>query len=337
MSGLKPTVEISFRNGLGFGDAVPEIFGSLAAEFDFVESATPRLAVSGPYGAEPAPAGALNVGYLCENIWPDPDEYDWCFGAWREDAVDHPRYTRITWHGFDPQSLVKNPAQAGAWRSRPRKFCNFFYSNCVRHREDFCQALARYQPVDCPGVSLRNHPPIDQGGHDRAKWSRKRDFLAGYRFTIAFENSSAPGYNTEKILDPMLAGSIPIYWGDPTIARTFNPRSFINATDYIAPPSRALDAGLRRFGRRTHRDYRPAIFSSPLDRVRRRLHRASAETADWLLRARGWEPLVEAIRQIDRDDALYAAMLAEPWFAGNQPPADPMREQWRHLLTQCVS
>src|SRR5882757_5817612 len=115
MSQPKPEVRIAFRNGLSFREAVPEIFGPLAEEFSLVDSAAPRLAVSGPYGAEPAPPGTLNVGYLCENIWPDPDEYDWCFGSWREDAVNHARYTRITWHGFNPRSLVKTPEQVAAW------------------------------------------------------------------------------------------------------------------------------------------------------------------------------------------------------------------------------
>ena len=35
--------------------------------------------------------------------------------------------------------------------------------------------------------------------------------------TIAFENSSFPGYTTEKIFEPMLEGSIPIYWGNPRV------------------------------------------------------------------------------------------------------------------------
>lgn len=333
----KPVVSLAFRNGLNFATAVPEIFGSLTNEFTFVESPQPRLCISGPYGIEPPPAGAMHVGYLCENILPEPDNYDWCFGSWHEEAVAHPHYTRITWHGFDPNSLVKTPAQVAAWLARPRRFCNFFYSNCVSFREDFCRTLARYKPVDCPGRSLRTMPPIDEPQSHAGKWSRKREFLSGYKFTVAFENSSAPGYHTEKILDPMLAGSIPIYWGDPGIARQFNPRSFINAWDLLPPPSAALDRGLRRWGGRTHRDYCPAQYSGPLDRITRRLHRLANQSADFLIQQRGWQPLIDVIRELDTDDKRYAAMLAEPWFEGNRPPPDPMREQWRRLLTACAT
>ena len=52
------------------------------------------------------------------------------------------------------------------------------------------------------------------------------------KFTIAFENESHPGYATEKIIEPLIQGSIPIYWGDTTIAQDFNPDCFINVHDY---------------------------------------------------------------------------------------------------------
>jgi hypothetical protein len=58
----------------------------------------------------------------------------------------------------------------------------------------------------------------------------KQPFLENYKFTIAFENRSCPGYVTEKIVDPMIARSVPIYWGSPTLDRDFNPRSLVVAT-----------------------------------------------------------------------------------------------------------
>jgi hypothetical protein len=59
----------------------------------------------------------------------------------------------------------------------------------------------------------------------------KRAFLAARRFTIAFENESHPGYTSEKIVEPMLVNSIPIYWGDPLVGRDFDTRSFLSAHD----------------------------------------------------------------------------------------------------------
>ena len=40
------------------------------------------------------------------------------------------------------------------------------------------------------------------------------------------------GYCTEKFAQAAQSNCVPIYWGDPTIAQQFNPKSFINAHDY---------------------------------------------------------------------------------------------------------
>ena len=56
----------------------------------------------------------------------------------------------------------------------------------------------------------------------------KRSYISRCKFTIAFENESHPGYATEKILEPLLMGSIPIYWGDPEIEEDFNPDCFVS-------------------------------------------------------------------------------------------------------------
>lgn len=60
----------------------------------------------------------------------------------------------------------------------------------------------------------------------------KLDLVQQCKFTIAFENSSRCGYSTEKIVQPLLHGSIPIYWGDPDIELDFNPNCFINVHKY---------------------------------------------------------------------------------------------------------
>ena len=92
-----------------------------------------------------------------------------------------------------------------------------------------------YRQVDCPGKVLNNQPPFDSNAHrycaGRAA-DQKTDYLKQYKFTIAFENESALNYVTEKIFHAFVAGSIPIYWGNPNVANLFNPRSFINCHDF---------------------------------------------------------------------------------------------------------
>lgn len=129
-----------------------------------------------------------------------------------------------------------------------RKFCNFIYSNAVRGsgaalRMEFCKKLSAYREVDCPGRVLNNMPnaltpryvkgTVAREQPGRQHWDQEKlRFLSGYKFTIAFENTAMTGWITEKLLHPFLAHSIPIYWGAPDVAQLFNPRAFINCSDY---------------------------------------------------------------------------------------------------------
>ena len=56
----------------------------------------------------------------------------------------------------------------------------------------------------------------------------KEEALVDYMFTIVIENVSDKNYFTEKIVDPMLTGTIPIYWGCPNIGNFFNTRGIID-------------------------------------------------------------------------------------------------------------
>jgi hypothetical protein len=108
-----------------------------------------------------------------------------------------------------------------------RDFCGFVASNpnCVK-RNGFFHQLSEYKRVDSAG------PLFNNVGHvlprDAEGVLRKMEFLSKKKFTICFENGSYPGYVTEKILEAYLAGTVPIYWGSPTVDMDFNPDAFIN-------------------------------------------------------------------------------------------------------------
>lgn len=61
------------------------------------------------------------------------------------------------------------------------------------------------------------------GGELTDKWDGVRDF----RYTISFESSWQEGYFTGKIIDGILAGCMPIYWGCPDLERYLPKNSFI--------------------------------------------------------------------------------------------------------------
>jgi hypothetical protein len=51
---------------------------------------------------------------------------------------------------------------------------------------------------------------------------RKDEVLPHYQYAIEIENSAAPGYFSEKLIDCLACGTIPLYRGDPEIGRFFN-------------------------------------------------------------------------------------------------------------------
>ncbi len=99
------------------------------------------------------------------------------------------------------------------------------------HRQAYMRELMRYIQVDSYGKFMRNaRLPEDRGR------SSKLECIAGYKFTLAFENSIARDYVTEKFYDPLVAGSVPVYLGAPNIDE-FAPgeQCFINTAEFETP------------------------------------------------------------------------------------------------------
>jgi hypothetical protein len=151
-----------------------------------------------------------------------------------------------------------------------------------------------------PGRSRHNAPPIQAGGPKRSRRSRnwqeeKWRYLEDFRFTIAGENTSYPGYTSEKLVDAMMAGCIPIYWGNPEVSRDFNTQSFVDVGTYERKEASRIPAWLSS---------RPGLY----ERIWRH----------WIM-PRAVERAVRRVMEIDDDEDLYHQMLAEPWFENNEP------------------
>lgn len=110
------------------------------------------------------------------------------------------------------------------------KFCNFIYANPHAHpnRDLLFHKLSEYKRVDSLGAHLNNVPGMESRGN--LNWRRLAvEMKRPYKFSIAAENACYNGYATEKIISSFIAGTVPIYWGDPSIDEEFNPKAFINA------------------------------------------------------------------------------------------------------------
>lgn len=70
-------------------------------------------------------------------------------------------------------------------------------------------------PVDCPGRVGKNMETVENTVGIRNRRKAKSMFLKQYVFNVCPENSRAPGYVTEKIMQACMSGCVPIYWGDP--------------------------------------------------------------------------------------------------------------------------
>ena len=121
--------------------------------------------------------------------------------------------------------------------ARKTKFCAFVYSNgLAKERIALFERLSKYKQVDSGGKILNNI-----GG----TVTHKLAFLEDYKFTIAYENASYPGYVSEKIVEPMFVHSLPIYWGSPRIGDDFNTKSFVlsnnRSVDDVVDEIAALD------------------------------------------------------------------------------------------------
>ena len=166
---------------------------------------------------------SIKIFWSGENVVPDLNLCDYAMSLSDIQCGDRTchQYLTLIWKDkkmYDPNLTASQLLN--------RKFCNFVYSNnCMADpiREKFFKALSKYKRVDAGGSFLNNI-----GG----RVVDKHSFLKEYKFTIAIENSSLPGYSTEKILDPFLARSLPLYWGDPNISSDYHPNSFVNLMDY---------------------------------------------------------------------------------------------------------
>lgn len=59
---------------------------------------------------------------------------------------------------------------------------------------------------------------------------------ATHHFTLAFENSVAPDYVSDKFFDALIAGSVPVYLGAPNVADFAPaPRSYVDVADFGDP------------------------------------------------------------------------------------------------------
>ena len=115
------------------------------------------------------------------------------------------------------------------------KFCSYMYSREFDHRKYYFNLVSKYKRVDalgkcCNNVNINNTRTVYNDDITYNDIAVK--LYAEYKFVLAIENTDRKGYATEKLINPIIAGSIPIYWGNSDIFNYINKKRVIYIGDF---------------------------------------------------------------------------------------------------------
>lgn len=127
------------------------------------------------------------------------------------------------------QEMLKQPVER---LPEKNKVCMFISSPCNQsHRQEYLYEFMKYTDVDSYGTFCKNRVLAVDMGRDTLL-----EVIKDYKFVIAFENAVALDYVTEKFYNPLIAGTVPVYFGAPNI-NCFCPGEscFVNAAMFETP------------------------------------------------------------------------------------------------------
>lgn len=174
-----------------------------------------------------APDHCVKIFFTVEDVAPDFNSCDYAIGFEWMQYED--RYFRLPLYYLYPRvcELMETRHQQPLEKVMAMKndFCSITVSNNNRYPifKTLFEALSQYKHVDSGGLWNNN-----MGG----RVSDKLAFDQTHKFSIVCENTSHSGYTTEKIVQALAAHCVPIYWGDPSLNRVFNPHAVINVQDF---------------------------------------------------------------------------------------------------------
>jgi hypothetical protein len=203
----------------------------------------PDLLIAGPYSYDITKikryGAKLVLYYTGENSRPNyyyahlslsQDAFDYCnknhrFPFWMTEIdwfghdIQHKREERL-----DPSCLYSQNMQLEDCPelNRRSKTIVSFSSNPTTLRLSF-EEKAR-----SAGIETEGYGAVYGRRFEGSKYSK----VVGHMFCMAFENSTYPGYVTEKLFHAFRAGCIPLYWGDKEACKDFQLTPELNMAEY---------------------------------------------------------------------------------------------------------
>ena len=148
------------------------------------------------------------------------------------DPQTEKNYRLPLWQAF----ILRNPSYWDKLVNKVRhdhfeRFCSFTVSNPSNTNRIYAfDKLSSYKRVHSYGKVRMNDFGLKKASEGKYWREAKDQFFQEHphKFSIVYENTSYPYYCTEKLMDAFLAGSIPLYSGDPKVVVDWNLKSFLN-------------------------------------------------------------------------------------------------------------
>lgn len=174
--------------------------------------------------------------------------------TWKDSLVDNKKYFKINFATMIPEHLE--------FKSNRPKLCCLIAGNkgsthpleLYSHRKRAIDWFERHAPHEFDYYGMGWDQPLQDGSFykkalkklglfkiDRSSKSKcykgpvenKFEVMKDYSFSICYENAQGiDGYVTEKILDCLVSGCIPIYWGAPNIKDLVPSNCFIDKRNF---------------------------------------------------------------------------------------------------------
>ncbi len=221
-----------------------------------IDNNNPNLVISMRL-SRPYP-NAFTIYVSNEPFFPDPNDNNIADHFIGNFYLEYPNYTRFpSYYTYVYHFLKSGLISDLNWfkqenRPIPNKdrFCSYISRSFNGKRGGFFHKLREYKSIDCNVAPYNNiEVPYDNSNHTSSV--PKINFIKNYKFNLAFENNyrghhpafpnaqvenghllDLNGMITEKLIEPLIAGVIPIYWGNKDVYKEFNPNTFINYHDF---------------------------------------------------------------------------------------------------------
>jgi len=177
--------------------------------------------------------GQLWVSWTAESDQHYPLQADMEFRRLFDVSVGFDRHSTV-WHTYMPSFAVWGERMSAPVPEKTQAAPAVLFQSAMSDRSgrnEYLKTLLAEMRVDSYGKFLNNKSLAN----DDDRSASKIQTIGSYHFCLAFENARQSDYVTERLFQPLLAGTVPVYRGAPNVADFAPPGSYINADHFSSP------------------------------------------------------------------------------------------------------